>query len=278
VSSTTFLFTTSCTLVEKFWDKLSQTRVNRIERHRNATSSRALALQHARAPRRASLRHHTCTRRARDPRSERRALRNVSPATRRVSPRRPDSPAVAPQVCLVPSLPRARLSMHCRTAALKPRHPFAAKAWSRIHSPVYKWHRPSSLAPERYHCSRALPATRHGCRHHRAFALLCFHHLAATPIPPLRSPEVARVTHWPGQAAVSLKRTLQRQAPPDAAELARRCHPRPVSGLKPTRGELLVSFPPFLDRIPTRPRRILAGRAAPLVLGPNCFGLFLSRV
>jgi hypothetical protein len=114
-------------------------------------SSRALALQHARAPRaprRATVRHHTCARQARDPRSERRAPRNVSPATRRVSPRRPDSPTVALQVRPVPSLPRARLPMHCCTATLKPRHPFAAKAWSRTRSPVYKWHRPSSLAPE----------------------------------------------------------------------------------------------------------------------------------
>jgi hypothetical protein len=35
--------------------------------------------------------------------------------------------------------------------------------------------------------SRALPVTRHGCRHRRASAFLCFHDLAATPIPPLKS-------------------------------------------------------------------------------------------
>jgi hypothetical protein len=51
VRSITFLFITKCTLVEKFWDKLSQIGVNRVDRHRNATSRVPARSARPRAPR-----------------------------------------------------------------------------------------------------------------------------------------------------------------------------------------------------------------------------------
>jgi hypothetical protein len=92
-------------------------------------------------------------------------------------------------------------------------------------------------------------------------------------------------TTWAPRAACvpaaplpSSEQTLQRPAPPCTAKPARRRHFRPMSDLKPTRGELLVTFPPFPGRTLARPRRIPVGHAASRAWGSNCKDWVLSRV
>jgi hypothetical protein len=69
-----------------------------------------------------------------------------------------------------------------------------------------------------------------------------------------------------------------RPPPPGATRRARQRHPRPVSGLKPMRGEFMVTSPPFPRPPAPLARRILAETTAPQGQGPHCRAFVLSRV
>jgi hypothetical protein len=76
----------------------------------------------------------------------------------------------------------------------------------------------------------------------------------------------------------SPERAPPRRPPPGATELACQHHPHLVSYLKPTRGEFMVTSPPFPWPPAPLARRILAGTTSPMARGPNCVSLFLSGV
>jgi hypothetical protein len=83
-----------------------------------------------------------------------------------------------------------------------------------------------------------------------------------SPTPRLDPVEVQTTPCCAAIPRASPERTPPQPPSPGTAERARQRHPCPVSGLKPTRGEFMVTSPPFLTRpgFPRTESRILAPR------------------